>query len=54
METIIAELGEKLPCLQCVLRPEYIPYLSTGGTVLLGWMIVCWLLNVSEIKNKQI
>lgn len=47
MEIILADIGDKLPCLQCLFQPEYIPYLTTAGTVLLGWMVVCWFLNVS-------
>lgn len=45
----MADLGEKVPYLQCLLRPEYAAYFGTAGTVLLGWLVVCWFLNVSEI-----
>uniref|UniRef100_A0A0C9RFF3 Syd_1 protein n=1 Tax=Fopius arisanus TaxID=64838 RepID=A0A0C9RFF3_9HYME len=46
MEIILADLGEKVPYLQCLLRPEYASYFSTIGTVLLGWIVVSWFINL--------
>ncbi|XP_034942761.1 uncharacterized protein [Chelonus insularis] len=46
VEDIFSDLSSKVPCLQCIFRPEYAPYLNTAGTILLGWMVVCYLLNL--------
>ncbi|KAK0180916.1 hypothetical protein PV327_003246 [Microctonus hyperodae] len=43
---MLSDISTKVPCLQCFLRPEYAPYFNTAGTVLLGWMVVCWCLNL--------
>ncbi|XP_015592459.1 uncharacterized protein LOC107266470 [Cephus cinctus] len=40
MEVILADLSAKVPCLQCILRPEYTPYINTIGTILLGWIVI--------------
>ncbi|XP_044576273.1 uncharacterized protein LOC123259696 [Cotesia glomerata] len=46
VQLILSDLSSNVPGLQYLLRPEYAPYLNTAGTVLLGWMVVCWLLNL--------
>ncbi|XP_033325484.1 uncharacterized protein LOC117220000 [Megalopta genalis] len=42
-QSMLTDLGAKMPSIQYILRPEFAPYLNTAGTVLLGWLIVSWI-----------
>lgn len=52
METILVDLGDKIPCLRHILHPEYAPYLTTMVTVLVGWVLVSWIFHVRIFKTR--
>ncbi|XP_071557351.1 uncharacterized protein [Temnothorax nylanderi] len=46
LETVLDDLGDKIPCLRHILRPEYVPYLTTAATVFIGWLLVTWIFHL--------
>ncbi|KAL6442412.1 hypothetical protein ACFW04_002566 [Cataglyphis niger] len=46
LEAMLMDLSNKIPYLQHILRPEYIPYLITVTIMLIGWLLVSWIFHV--------
>jgi len=45
LEAILIDLSDKIPFLRNIFRPEYIPYLITAATMLIGWLLISWIFH---------
>lgn len=45
LEAILIDLNDKIPLLRNISCPEYVPYLTTAATVLIGWLLISWIFH---------